>query len=91
MNNELTDIINGLKRTIQLINPIEKRLLFFAVTTMAVTGLLTNLPAIIIGKLVDQMQSLQSFSFSQSLPYILSIFLILIVREGLIVIRKLII
>jgi ATP-binding cassette, subfamily B, bacterial len=91
MNNEISDIILGLKRTIQLINPKEKQLLLIAVITMAFTGLLTNLPAVIIGQLVDQMQLTNTFSFTQALPYILFIFLILIIREGLIVIRKLII
>ncbi len=91
MNSELRDITLGLKRTLRLINPKEKRLLYFAMITMAITGLLTNLPAIIIGRLVDQIKTAQNYTFIQALPYIIVVFIMLLIREGLIVLRKLII
>lgn len=91
MNTELTDIKLGIKRTLKLINSQEKKLLLVAVSTMAITGFLTNFPALVIGKLVDQMQQAQNFSFTQAFPFILLVLLTFIIREALIVIRKLII
>ena len=91
MNTELKEIWLGLKRTLSFISRQEKQLLLFALITMAVTGFLTNLPALIIGKLVDRLQISQSFYFADALPYVLLVLIIFLIREVLTVVRKLII
>lgn len=91
MNQEITDIYTGFKRSVILIPQSQRFLLLLAVSIMAVTGLLTNLPAIIIGRLVDQMTGSANFPFAQAIPFILLVFIILLVREGLTVVRKLLV
>lgn len=88
MNTELKEILTGVRRTLQLIDKPEKRALLLASFIMVVTGLLTNLPAVILGRLVDKLTINTRFTFSSVYPYILLIVVLIIVRECLTVWRK---
>ena len=55
MNAEFNEILLGIKRSIGLLSRREKRSLYIATFLMLITGILTNGPAVILGKLVDQL------------------------------------
>jgi ATP-binding cassette subfamily B protein len=55
---------------------------------MLITGILTNGPAVILGKLVDQLVSGSVILFSVVFPFILLLCIVILVREGLTVILK---
>jgi ATP-binding cassette subfamily B protein len=55
---------------------------------MLITGILTNGPAVILGKLVDQLVSGSTILFSVVVPFILLLCIVILVREGLTVILK---
>ena len=55
MNAEFNEILLGIKRSIGLLSRREKRSLYIATFLMFITGILTNGPAVILGKLVDQL------------------------------------
>lgn len=88
MNEELSEILLSFKRTWVLISKKEQFLLIFATLIMTVTGLLSNLPAVYLGKFVDQLTDNASFSFTEAIPFILLITIIIIIREVLTVVRK---
>jgi ATP-binding cassette subfamily B protein len=88
MNAELKEILLGVRRTLKLIDKPEKRALVLASGIMIVTGFLTNLPAVILGRLVDKLTVGNSFSFSSITPFIVLIIILIIVREALTVWRK---
>ncbi|MDP4010006.1 MAG: ABC transporter ATP-binding protein [Candidatus Shapirobacteria bacterium] len=88
MSKELLEIISGFKRTFHLMDRSEKITLVISSTLMLTTGILTNLPAIILGRLVDKLTESANIQFSWALPFILLIVVIIIVREVLTVIRK---
>ncbi len=88
MNKELLEILAGFKRALQLLQKPEKIALLIATFLMLVNGILTNLPALILGRLVDSMIKTTAFKFSIALPFIFLIIFIIIIRETLTVIRK---
>ncbi|MFA5076768.1 MAG: ABC transporter ATP-binding protein [Patescibacteria group bacterium] len=88
MNKELLEITTGLRRTLHLIHQPEKKLLIVASGIMIVTGILTNLPAVILGQLVDKLITTTAIKFSYALPFIISIIIIILIREALTVLRK---
>lgn len=88
MNKELGEIITGFKRALLLLDKKERSTLFFASLIMVVTGILTNLPAVILGKLVDQIINKGHSQFSIALPFIIAIIAALLIREILTVLRK---
>ena len=55
---------------------------------MLITGILTNGPAVILGKLVDQLVSGDVIQFNVVIPFILLLSGVILVREGLTVVRK---
>lgn len=88
MNKELSEILLGFKRALQLLEKPEKISLILASFLMLIAGVLTNLPALILGKLVDEVVGVTNFQFSLAVPFIGLIIAIIIVREVLTVIRK---
>jgi ATP-binding cassette, subfamily B, bacterial len=88
MNKEFSEIIGGFKKAWSLISPPERFSLIIASILMAVAGTLTNLPALILGHLVDQLVSAPRIDFSLALPFIGLIIVIILVREFLTVVRK---
>ena len=55
---------------------------------MLITGILTNGPAIILGKLVDQLVGGSTIIFSVVIPFILTLCAVILVNEGLTVVLK---
>lgn len=88
MNKELKEILLGFTRVWGLIDTQEKISLSFASVLMAIAGTLTNLPALILGRLVDKLISLPKVDFSLALPFIGLIILVILVRECLDILRK---
>ncbi|KKU67417.1 MAG: YwjA [Parcubacteria group bacterium GW2011_GWA2_47_16] len=88
MNKEFSEILNGFKRTLRLMEKPEKTALVFASFLMLITGILTNLPAVILGRLVDKLVGIDNFDLSIAIPFIALIIGVTLVREALTVVRK---
>ena len=88
MNKEFLEILNGFKRTLRLMEKPEKTALVFATFLMLITGFLTNLPAVILGRLVDKLTGTENINFSFAIPFLALIIGIILVREALNVVRK---
>jgi len=88
MNKEFSEITNGFRRTLRLMEKPEKTALVFASFLMLITGVLTNLPAVILGRLVDKLVGAENFDLSIAIPFIALIIGIILVREALTVVRK---
>ena len=88
MNKEFSEITNGFRRTLRLMEKPEKTALVFASVLMLITGVLTNLPAVILGRLVDKLVGTENFDVSIAIPFIALIIGIILVHEALTVVRK---
>ncbi len=88
MNKEFSEIMNGFRRTLRLMERPEKIALVFASFLMLITGILTNLPAVILGRLVDTLVGTEHIDFSIAIPFIAFIIGIIFMREALTVARK---
>jgi ATP-binding cassette subfamily B protein len=88
MNIVFNEILLGVKRSIGLLSPKEKRSLYIATFLMLITGILTNGPAVILGKLVDQLVAGNAIQFGTVVPFILLLCVVILVREGLTVVLK---
>ena len=88
MNTEFGAILLGVRRSIGLLRPQDKRALLIATFLMLITGILTNGPAVILGKLVDQLVGGSVIQFSVVIPFIVLLSVVILVREGLTVVRK---
>jgi len=88
MRTEVNEILLGVSRTLGLLSKKEKRGLFLATFVMLITGILTNAPAVILGRLVDRLVSGNVISFAIVVPFIILLSVIVLVREGLTVLRK---
>lgn len=88
MNKELLEILTGFKRAWVLVSKKEQLLLLFTSVLMIITGFLTNLPAVYLGRFVDQISDNTSFSFYLATPFVLIIAIIILIREALTVVRK---
>lgn len=85
---EFFEIIKGFRKTLRLIGKQEKLFLLIASFLMLINGILTNLPALFLGRLVDKLIGLKSMQFNLAIPFILLIILVILIREVLTVIRK---
>lgn len=88
MIKEFIEILTGFKRALKLIDKQEKRTLIIATCLMVITGILSNLPAVILGKFVDKIVAVKNFDFTLAAPFISTILVIILVREIITVIRK---
>ena len=91
MNKEFDEIILGIKRTVSLLSPKEKKSLYLASFIMLLTGFLTNLPAVILGRLVDKLIGNNAIQFNFITPFVILIVVIILIREALNVVRKLLV
>lgn len=82
------EILLGIKRSIGLLNQKEKRNLYIATFLMLVTGILSNGPAVILGKLVDQLVNGSAIKLAIVIPFILLLCVVILAREGLTVVFK---
>ena len=85
---EFKEIWQGLARVSYLLDKKEKVSLTIATSLMLLTGFLTNLPAVILGKFVDRIIGLESPAFSVAIPFLVWIVIIIVSKEFLTVIRK---
>jgi ABC-type multidrug transport system fused ATPase/permease subunit len=88
MNIVFNEILLGVKRSIGLLSKKEKRSLYIATFLMLITGILTNGPAIILGKLVDQLVGGSVIQFGVVVPFILLLCAVILANEGLTVVLK---
>ena len=88
MNIVFNEILLGVKRSIGLLSKKEKRSLYIATLLMLITGILTNGPAVILGKLVDKLVGGNVIQFNVVIPFILVLCVVILVREGLTVVLK---
>ncbi|MBI2600549.1 ABC transporter ATP-binding protein [Candidatus Daviesbacteria bacterium] len=88
MEKETSDILVGIKRSWNMLDKGEKLYLVIASSLMLITGILTNLPAVILGRFIDQIAKQTSFNFESALPFIILVSVIILTREALTVIRK---
>ena len=88
MFQEFQEILLGLKRTASLLEREEKRALLFATLIMFATGFLTNLPAVVLGRFVDQLTAAGNPTFSIAVPFLIFIVIVILLRESLTVVRK---
>lgn len=88
MTTELVEILRGFRRTLQLLGRSEKTALIFSTFLMLITGVLTNLPAVILGRLVDTLVGTENIILNTTVPFILLIVGIILIREALTVVRK---
>lgn len=65
-----------------------RKLLFASIFLMMTAGALTNIPAIVLGYMVDYLVSDRQVIFKDAIPYIILIILAILVREGITVLRK---
>lgn len=91
MDKEFGEILLGIKRAIDLLHPREKRSLYIATFIMLLTGILTNVPALILGRLVDKLIGNNLLQFNIVIPFISLMIVVVLAREVLNVIRKLLI
>lgn len=85
---ELKEIIQGYKRATSFLHKRERVSLLVSVLIMLIAGFLVNLPAVILGRFVDDIIDLENPTFSMAVPYLGFIVVIVIVKESLTVIRK---
>ena len=88
MFKEFKEILQGFGRVSQLLHKKEKVILFIATILMLITGFLTNLPAVILGRFVDRVIGLESPTFIVAIPFLVWIVIIIVSKEFLTVIRK---
>lgn len=91
MNKEFNEILIGIKRAVDLLHPRERRSLYIATFIMLFTGILTNIPALILGRLVDKLVGNSTLQFNIVFPFIILMIIVVLVREALNVVRKLLI
>ena len=85
---ELRDIFRGFGRVSKRLHKKEKISLFFATLIMIITGFLTNLPAVILGKFVDKMIGLSKPTFGIAIPFLILILVIILSKEAFTILRK---
>ncbi len=71
------------------LTPARQRLFFFlAIVLMAGAGVLSTVPAVVIGRLVDDMLAAEYRSFTPAIPYFMAILAAILFKELLTVFRK---
>ena len=85
---ELNEITKGFKKTISFLERKEKINLSISAILMIFAGLLTNLPAVIIGKFVDKIIELENPAFTIAIPFLVIIIIVILLKEVLTIIRK---
>ena len=88
MFREFKEIAQGFGRVYTLLHRKEKTSIIFAILLMLITGFLTNLPAVILGRFVDAIISLENPTFGVAIPFLLWIIAIVLCKESVTVFRK---
>lgn len=85
---EFREILQGFRRVTRLLHKREKISVVFATLIMLITGALTNLPAVILGRFVDEIIDLKNPTFSVAIPFLILIAVIIVLKEVFTVLRK---
>jgi len=85
---ELREILTGIRRAISLLSHKSKRSLIVATIIILFTGALNNLPAVILGRLVDKLVNISKIPFDLVTPFLVLIITIILIKETLNVIWK---
>ncbi len=88
MNKEFGEIVLGFRRAISLMGKRERLSLSIASLLMLAAGILTNIPAVVLGRLVDTLVDMTDVRFSFAVPFLLIIVAVILLREVLTIIRK---
>jgi ATP-binding cassette subfamily B protein len=88
MKTAFSDIVLGVKRSIGLLSRRDKLRLGAATFIMLITGILANGPAVILGLMVDQLVGSNVIQFDVAIPFMVLLSVVILVREGLTVVRK---
>ena len=88
MNTAFSDIFQGVTRLIGLLSRRDKLRLGAATFIMLITGILANGPAVILGAMVDQLVGSNVIQFDVAVPFMILLSVVILVREGLTVVRK---
>jgi ATP-binding cassette subfamily B protein len=88
MKTAFSDIVLGVKRSIGLLSRRDKLRLGAATFLMLITGILANGPAVILGLMVDQLVGSNVIQFGVAVPFMVLLSVVILVREGLTVVRK---
>src|SRR5664280_773404 len=88
MKTAFSDIVLGVKRSIGLLSRRDKLRLGGATFIMLITGILANGPAVILGLMVDQLVGSNVIQFDVAIPFMVLLSVVILVREGLTVVRK---
>ncbi|MDH3324915.1 MAG: ABC transporter ATP-binding protein/permease [Candidatus Peregrinibacteria bacterium] len=86
--NELKEISQGFKKMLSFLERKEKTNLFISAILMIFAGILVNLPAVILGKFVDQIINLEEPTFAVAVPFLAIIIVFILLKETLTVVRK---
>lgn len=84
----ITNIFRTARMVVGALDRRQKRSLFLAFSIMLVTGVLTNIPALVLGHLVDDLVGTTTTTFSSTVPYLVLIVMAILSREALTVLRK---
>lgn len=85
---ELNYIILGIRQILERIEKKEKKTLFLVTLLMIFVWFLINLPAIILWNFVDKIISIDNPTFSIAIPFIISMIVIILLKESLTILRK---
>ena len=88
MKTAFSDILQGVTRSIDLLSRRDKLRLGAATFIMLITGILANGPAVILGAMVDQLVGTNVIQFAVAVPFMILLSIVILVREGLTVVRK---
>lgn len=84
----VASIGNTARTVVSALERGQKQTLFLAFLIMVVTGALTNIPALVLGSLVDTLVGSGAMPFATTVPYLLMIMAAILMREALNVLRK---
>jgi len=85
---ELNEILKGFGKTVSFLERKEKINLIISAILMMFAGFLVNLPAVILGRFVDEIIELKDPAFAIAIPFLGIIIVFILLKEILTVIRK---
>ncbi len=84
----VVSIANTALMVVRALERRQKRALLIAFLIMLITGTLTNVPAVVLGYIVDKLVGSETVPFEMAAPYLLVIVAAILAREAMVVLRK---
>lgn len=88
MKNEFQQIVRAINRITSLLFLRHKIKLLCALLLMILAGAITNVPPVILGKLVDNFNSKSDVIFSIAIKYLIIILVLVLIKESVNVLRR---